>query len=96
MSKLVRVDDELYAKLHSLAGKLQSQRGKPVSISDAIRSLSDRKKRTSPVGHVLAPARFNRQEAAKESRERKLSAEGNHAFKEFSYKHAKFVDINSL
>jgi predicted CopG family antitoxin len=101
MSKLVRVDDELYARLHRLAGKIQSQKGKPVSISDAIRQLMDKPKRHSPVGKIIPPARFTRKEGAKEAVEKmeerltmglkKGEQVAEHAFKEFSFKHGKFV-----
>ncbi len=102
MSKLVRVDDELYSRLHKLAGKLQSQKGRPVSISDAIRSLTERSKRKSPLGRILPPARFTTAEGRKEAmlkrqekRELRLASKKketgtSHSLKEFSFKHGSF------
>jgi hypothetical protein len=41
MSKTVRVDEETYRKLTVHAGKLQRDTGKPVSINDAIKDLTE-------------------------------------------------------
>lgn len=41
MSRTVRVDDDTYRRLAAHAGRLQKDRGEPVSINDAIRDLTE-------------------------------------------------------
>lgn len=39
MTKLVRVTQKVYEKLHALAGKLQARKKGPVSLSEAVEFL---------------------------------------------------------
>lgn len=41
MSRTVRVDEETYRKLAVHAGRLQRDKGKPVSINEAIKDLTE-------------------------------------------------------
>ncbi len=78
MSKLVRVDDHLYERLHRLAGRIQAKEGRPVSISEAIHSLLAKgemkeAKENHPeeyLGHLIPGVRFTREESAKEAVEK--------------------------
>ncbi len=42
VSKTIKISEETYRRLVELAGKLQAERGEPVSIEDAIRYLLKR------------------------------------------------------
>jgi len=43
MSRTVRVDEETYRKLSVHAGRLQGNHGRPVSINEAIKDLTEPK-----------------------------------------------------
>jgi hypothetical protein len=57
MTKLIRVDKKIYAKLHALAGRLQAKKQCPVSLSEAIAHLFSMKKTRKPRGKIKKQAK---------------------------------------
>ncbi len=57
MTKLIRVEKKIYAKLHALAGRLQAKKQCPVSLSAAIEHLFSTKKTRKPRGKMKKPVK---------------------------------------
>ena len=57
MTKLIRVEKKIYAKLHALAGRLQAKKQYPVSLSEAIEHLFSTKKTRKHIGKNKKPVK---------------------------------------
>lgn len=57
MTKLIRVEKKIYAKLHALAGRLQAKKQCQVSLSEAIEHLLSAKKTRKPRGKIKKQAK---------------------------------------
>ncbi len=45
MSKTVKVDEETYKRLNELVGAMRAEKGKPVSINEALESVLSKSKK---------------------------------------------------
>ena len=80
MTKLVRVSSYTYEQLHKLAGKLQLDQGRKISLDEAIR-------------YVLAGKKQAKKEQAGEAKTPEKTGDN---FKLFSWQHKTFVPITEL
>ena len=49
MTKLVRVTENIYKKLHAFAGRIQAREKRPISLSEAIEALFQKGKKPPKV-----------------------------------------------
>ncbi len=103
-TKLIRVDEEVFEELHTLAGKLQMREGRRISVNAALRSLlftkSERKfEEKTPEIHSdmnlkKSVSASKTSKKIKKSGKKLVAGEANVSLdpmRRFSLKHKKFV-----